>query len=109
ITREFNLNLLRRINTELNADFDLDHYEHYESYDPETGACRSYIISLKEQLVHISGQPVSFKENEYVYTETSQKYQPEQIDELAARSGFKPLDHFFDSKKWFTDVLWEVT
>ncbi len=109
ITREFNLNLLRRINTELDADFDLEHYEHYESYDPETGACKSYIISLKEQQVHISGHPISFKENEYVYTETSQKYQPEQIDDLASRTGFKPLDQFFDSKRWFTDVLWEVT
>lgn len=108
ITREFNLNLLRRINTELNADFDLDHYEHFENYDPETGACKSYIISLKEQVVHINGTPIHFKENEYVFTETSQKYQLEQTDELAEKTGFKPLDHFFDSKKWFTDVFWEV-
>ena len=108
ITREFNLNLLRRINTELDGDFDPDHYEHYESYDPETGACRSYIISLKEQVVHISGQAIAFKENEYVYTETSQKYLPEQIDKLAVKAGFKPLENFYDSKKWFTDVLWEV-
>jgi L-histidine Nalpha-methyltransferase len=108
ITREFNLNLLRRINTELNADFDLDQFEHYENYDPETGACKSYIISLKEQVVHIDSTPVTFQENEWIYTETSQKYRVEQIDDLATRTGFKPLDKFYDSKKWFTDVLWEV-
>ncbi|HEY0898819.1 MAG TPA: L-histidine N(alpha)-methyltransferase [Sphingobacteriaceae bacterium] len=108
ITREFNLNLLRRINTELGADFDLDHFEHYENYDPETGACKSYIISLKEQVVHIDKKPIKFKENEYVFTETSQKYRLDETDELAVKTGFKPLDHLFDSKKWFTDVLWEV-
>ena len=33
---------------------------------------------------------------------------PEQIDELAVKASFKPLENFYDSKKWFTDVLWEV-
>jgi len=108
ITREFNLNLLRRINTELGADFDLEHFEHYENYDPETGACKSYIISLKDQVVHLDDKDIRFKENEYIFTETSQKYRLDETDELAIKTGFKPLDHLFDSKKWFTDVLWEV-
>lgn len=108
ITREFNLNLLRRINTELGADFNLDNFEHYENYDPETGACKSYIISLKDQIVHLDNKEIKFNENEFIFTETSQKYRLDETDELAVKTGFKPLDHLFDSKKWFTDVLWEV-
>ena len=49
ITKRFNLNLLERINRELNADFDLSKFEHYPTYDPETGACKSYLVSLEDQ------------------------------------------------------------
>ena len=49
ITKRFNLNLLERIaNRELNADFDIDKFDHYPTYDPETGACKSYLISLAD-------------------------------------------------------------
>jgi len=43
ITKEFNLNLLKRINKELDANFDREQFEHFESYDPETGACKSFL------------------------------------------------------------------
>jgi dimethylhistidine N-methyltransferase len=46
-TAEFNLNLLMRINKELDANFDINNFEHYATYDPGTGACKSYLISTK--------------------------------------------------------------
>src|ERR1700749_554974 len=63
ITRAFNLNLLTRINRELDADFDVDQFEHCPVYDPGTGACKSYLISLKEQDIHIGDKTVSFREH----------------------------------------------
>ncbi|WP_346318511.1 L-histidine N(alpha)-methyltransferase [Chitinophaga sp. YIM B06452] len=107
ITRAFNLNLLERINRELDGDFDLSQFEHFPIYDPLTGSCRSFLISLKEQAVHISGQTIRFAANEPLFMEISQKYTVEEINELASRSGFRPVEFFYDSKRWFTDVLWQ--
>lgn len=107
ITREFNLNLLHRINRELDANINVNQFEHYESYDPKTGACNSYLFSLIEQTITIKGVKIHFKENEYISMEISQKYTVEETQELAKKSGFKPITQFFDSRKWFTDVVWE--
>jgi L-histidine N-alpha-methyltransferase len=107
-TKEFNLNLLRRINRELNADFVISQFEHYPSYDPATGECRSYLISLKEQIVNIDGVKIHFKENEFISMEISQKYSVEETDQMALNSGFSPVKHFLDSKRWFLDAVWQA-
>ncbi|MBU0696288.1 MAG: L-histidine N(alpha)-methyltransferase [Bacteroidetes bacterium] len=107
-TRDFNLNLLKRINRELDADFDLSQFEHYPMYDPESGACKSYLISLKEQTVRIGEADFfHFKENEFIFMEISQKYSLEETDKIALSSGFKPIKKFMDSKNWFLDTVWE--
>jgi dimethylhistidine N-methyltransferase len=108
ITREFNLNLLSRINRELGANIKVNQFDHYESYDPETGACKSYLFSLKDQSFKIDDVEISFEENEYIYMETSHKYTLKEIKDLAAKSGFKPVTNLFDSKNWFTDAVWTV-
>jgi L-histidine N-alpha-methyltransferase len=107
ITRAFNLNLLRRINRELGGDFDIEQFDHYPVYDPVSGACKSYLISLKAQEVHIGDKTVSFRENEAIHMEISQKYTLEETELLAMQSEFEPVHTFFDSKKWFADVLWQ--
>ena len=107
ITKRFNLNLLQRINRELNADFNTDQFEHYPTYDPETGACKSYLVSLVEQDVRINGmETIRFAKDEYIFMEISQKFTIPQIDQMAVKASFKALDHFFDSKNWFTDAIW---
>jgi L-histidine N-alpha-methyltransferase len=105
-TRQFNLNLLTRINRELEANFDTAQFEHYPMYDPETGACKSYLISLTDQQVQLCDETIVFKKDEYIYMEISQKYTVEQTNQMAAKTGFKPVNHFFDSKEWFLDVIW---
>ena len=107
ITRAFNLNLLRRINDELTADFDLDQFEHYPVYDPGSGACKSYLISRIAQEVHIGDKTIFFRESEPIYMEISQKYSLEETELMAVQAGFEPIHTFFDSKKWFADVLWQ--
>lgn len=106
ITKRFNLNLLERINRELNADFHLSKFEHYPTYDPETGACKSYLISTADQQVKIGKDSISFARDEYIYMEISQKYSVMQTNQMAENAGFKPLEIFFDSKKWFIDAVW---
>ncbi len=107
ITKKFNLNLLERINRELGADFDLSQFDHYPTYDPETGSCKSYLVSLKDQTVKINGSaPIRFAKNEHVFMEISQKYTVVQADSLALSAGFKTDGHFYDSKGWFLDVVW---
>jgi L-histidine N-alpha-methyltransferase len=106
ITKRFNLNLLERINRELYGDFNTDHFDHYATYDPETGACKSYLISLTDQKVKIGDETISFIKDEYIYMEISQKYAVEQINDMAEGAGFKPLNQFFDNKKWFADNIW---
>ena len=54
ITREFNLNLLRRMNRELGANFDLKNFRHYPTYDPISGETKSYLLSTQSQIVHFA-------------------------------------------------------
>ncbi|WP_412469099.1 L-histidine N(alpha)-methyltransferase [Pedobacter sp. KLB.chiD] len=108
ITRSFNLNLLQRINKELYGDFNIEQFEHYASYDPASGACKSYLISLQDQVVNIGHHVIHFAENEYIFMEISQKYSLADIDQLATKTGFKPLQRFFDQKQFFVDAIWRV-
>jgi len=108
ITAAFNLNLLTRINRELNADFVIENFEHYQTYDPLSGACRSYLVSLENQAVTIDGESIIFDKDESVYMELSQKYSLSESKELARSSGFETINHIMDSKAWFADVAWLV-
>jgi len=106
ITKRFNLNLLERINRELHADFHLSKFDHYPTYDPETGACRSYLISLEDQEVTIGKEHIRFQKDEYIYMEISQKFTLLQTEQIAENAGFKAVNCFFDRKKWFLDAIW---
>ncbi len=109
ITRQFNLNLLTRINRELNGDFDTNEFEHRPTYDPVTGACKSFLVSLKPQVVSLgNGIQFSFSARESIYMEISQKYTVDQIKSLAINSGYTPVMNFFDRKGWFVDALWQT-
>lgn len=108
-TRQFNLNLLTRINRELHANFDTEQFDHYASYDPDNGACKSYLVSLAMQDICIGDNNlIHFEKDETIFMEISQKYSINVINKTALESGFTPVTHFFDSNKYFTDVIWRV-
>ncbi|UYQ93399.1 L-histidine N(alpha)-methyltransferase [Chitinophaga horti] len=107
ITREFNLNLLRRINRELGANFDTTKFEHYPIYDPGTGSCKSYLISTQEQEVHLEDACIHFAKDEAIYMEISQKYSLADIDRLAREAGFRSVRQFTDRRDWFVDAMWQ--
>jgi len=106
ITKRFNLNLLERINRELNGNFDVTKFDHYPIYDPESGSCKSYLISQEDQVVTIGPEHIHFQKDEYIYMEISQKFTVLQTEQMAEKAGFKPVDRFFDSKNWFLDAIW---
>lgn len=108
VTRAFNLNLLERINRELDADFDLQEFYHYPLYDPHTGDAKSYLVSRKEQDVHLNvlDETIHFDEGETIWTELSRKYSIPEIEQMADEHGFKVARHFFDRNHYFTDTLW---
>jgi dimethylhistidine N-methyltransferase len=108
ITARFNLNLLRRINRELGADFDPEEFAHYASYHPLERAARSFLISMKEQTVSIAalGKEFKFRQWEPVFMEISQKYDLPMIESLAERSEFELVENYFDSNRFYLDSLW---
>ncbi len=107
-TRDFNLNLLARINRELGGDFKLDSFEHVPAYDLISGTARSGLRSRIEQNVRVAAvdRVFHFYKGETIQTEISQKYDDALIGELAAASGFVVDKAFVDSRNYFTDQIW---
>lgn len=110
VTREFNLNLLTRLNETLDADFDRSSFSHYGIYDVLLGAMESYLISTKKQTVKIGAleKEFHFKPWEGMHTEYSYKYTQKEIETLAKDTGYEVVDHLFDSKRYFIDSIWRV-
>lgn len=109
VTAKFNLNLLKRINRELGADFDIEEFSHYPSYHPLERAARSFLISRKDQTVNIKslGKSFEFMKWEPIYMEVSQKYEMNMIEKLAVESGFEVLRNFYDENRFYTNSLWK--
>ncbi len=109
VTARFNINLLERVNKELEADFAVEDFMHYPVYNPLTGFAQSYLVSKKEQTVHIAamGQDIHFEAWEAVHTEISRKFSLSEIRELSKASGFELKENFLNDKEEFVDSLWE--
>lgn len=110
ITAEFNLNMLRRINTELGGDFDLSKFRHYATYDVFSGAIESYLVSLEAQTVFVEelSETFDFQPWEPIHTEYSYKYLVSDVEKLAKDTGYIIEKNLFDSKKYFVDSIWRV-
>ena len=108
VTSAFNLNLLRRINRELGADFDLEKFSHYAQYHPIECAARSYLISREKQTVTVDALKRSFEFEQWepIFMEISQKYTHAMIDELAGDGGFEIEREFFNGEDFYIDSLW---
>ncbi len=109
VTKAFNINLLSRINDELGANFVVENFDHFPTYDPLTGETKSHIISTKKQEVHIEAldKTFCFDAWEAIHTEVSQKYSQAMIEGFAEKAGFRIIKNFTDSNNYFVDSLWE--
>jgi uncharacterized SAM-dependent methyltransferase len=102
VNAAFNLNLLVRINRELDGDIDVDRFSHVAFYNAEAGRMELYLKSLSEQAVTIADRPFAFADGELVHTENSYKYAIDEFRALAARAGFAVAHTWTDSDKLFS-------
>ena len=104
VTAAFNLNLLVRMNRELEANFDVTRFRHRATYNEKLGCMEIYVVSLEAQTVNIRGLDlqVSFDEGETIHTENSYKFDVEQLAELARATGFLLEKTWFDSARRFS-------
>ncbi|MBZ9728287.1 L-histidine N(alpha)-methyltransferase [Salegentibacter sp. JZCK2] len=107
ITEAFNKNLLVRINRELDADFNPDNFKHWETYNPESGTAKSYLVSKVSQKVTINklGLKVNFEAWESIHTEISQKYDDAVVKWLAEESGLEIQTSFQDNDNSFKNYI----
>jgi dimethylhistidine N-methyltransferase len=101
VTAQFTLNLLRRMNRELEANFDLSAFAHEAFYNEAAGRIEIYFCSLRDQTVTVAGRRFTFAEGERVHTEYSYKYDVAEIAELARRGGFSIAQTWTDPDRLF--------
>ncbi len=90
VTAAFNLNLLTRINRELEGSFDLDGFRHEAIYDPREGRVEMHIVSIRNQTVRIQGLWFRFSAGETIHTENSYKYSIGQFQDISSSAGWLP-------------------
>jgi len=105
VTAAFNRNLLVRINRELGATFDLDGFRHVAVWNAEHSRVEMHLESLRAQTVRIDGWAVAFAEGERIWTESSYKYEPADIDQMGARAGFSTAAQWIDEDVRFALTL----
>jgi dimethylhistidine N-methyltransferase len=102
VTAAFNLNLLARMNRELDADFCLDAFEHDAIYDAAQSRIEMRLVSLRAQTVSVAGVSIAFREGEYIVSEHSHKYEPAEFAELARTAGWMLRRRWIDDDARFS-------
>lgn len=107
ITEAFNKNVLSRINKELEASFNPEEFLHWETYDPQTGTAKSFLVSKKKQIVAINklNLEISFDKWEAIHTEISQKYDDNIVKWLAEESGLQISESITDKDENFKNYF----
>lgn len=104
VTAQFNLNILRRINRELDADFDEDAFEHRAFYNRELGRMEIYLVSRREQQVRVGDEEFKFAAGEAICTEYSYKFSLDGFQRLAEEAGFRVDQCWSDQNEMFSVV-----
>ena len=110
LTAAFNKNLLLRINTELNADFELDRFAHRAVWNRRASRVEMHLVSLAAQDVHVAESDLRFRleDGETIWTESSYKYEAEGIRQLVEPAGFVQRDQWIDDGARFALTLFEA-
>lgn len=104
ITSDFNLNILNRINIELNGNFDINKFEHQAIFNEDKSRIEMYLIAKEPVKVEVKDidEIISFERGEKIHTENSYKFTIEMIENLAQKSGLEFSDYYTDEKKYFS-------
>jgi uncharacterized SAM-dependent methyltransferase len=105
VTAAFNLNLLARINRELQGTFDLKNFQHEARYDDTEQRIEMHLRAKVAHTVSVNKFSVSFEKGETIWTESSYKFRPEQIRELSARANFHCEAQWIDAEWPFMQSL----
>ncbi|WP_296819194.1 L-histidine N(alpha)-methyltransferase [Brevundimonas sp.] len=108
VTSAFSLNLLRRANRELGADFDLGRFRHEARYLDEEGRVAIHLVSQADQTVRLGGAVFALKAGERIHIEDSWKYSLDGFRRLARKGGFAPLEVWTDAERLFSVHLLEA-
>ena len=111
VTAAFNLNLLGRVNRELNADFDLTNFRHEARWNERERRIEMHLVSRVKQSVWLGacGLTVAFRAGETIWTESSHKFFPDEIAGLAETSGFRVEAQWVDQEWPFVESLWTAS
>ena len=103
VTAAFNRNLLRRINDEAGGTFDLDGFSHRAVWRPEARRMEMHLVSRRPQIVRIAatGLEISFAADDWIWTESSHKFDPAQIRAEGLSAGFNPDAQWIDAEATF--------
>jgi dimethylhistidine N-methyltransferase len=104
VTAAFNLNLLRRINRELEGDFDLAAFRHQAVWVEDRGAIEMRLVSIRRQTVRVGGRAFAFEAAEWIHTEDSHKYDLGQFAEMAAAADLEIARTWVDDRHYFAVV-----
>ena len=109
ITRDFNLNVLERINRELGGDFNLSKFEHRAHYNEANSRMEMYLVSKEVQTVTIDAlnKKISFAADETIHTENSHKFTPEMIQSYTKNTGLVQVETWTDPQKYFSLCLFK--
>ena len=107
VTAEFTLNLLERLNREIDADFDLGGFRHRARWHPLAGRIETHLVSTREQDVHFGGRTFHFGAGEATLVELSCKYTLDGFERLAARAELRVAEVWTDPARQFS-VQWLV-
>lgn len=102
VTAAFNLNLLMRINRELEGSFDLGAFRHQAIYNPREGRIEMHLVSQKHQAASVGGCRFSFRRGESIHTENSYKFTIGQFRDLARAAGWQPGRFWTDAQRLFS-------
>lgn len=102
VTEAFIMNLLRRMNRELDADFDLDRFRYVGFYNKDMGRIEIYIELLQDQTVSVAGEKFRFRKGERLHSEYSCKYDIGEFQALAKSAGFQPQAWWTDEQELFS-------
>lgn len=101
VTAKFNLNLLRRINRELGATFDISKFRHRAFLNEEAGRIEMHLESTCAQQVCVDGVAISFEAGDTIHTECSYKYDDDRLDSVVRAAGFEVRKLWTDASNWF--------
>jgi dimethylhistidine N-methyltransferase len=108
VTAQFNLNLLRRINRELGADFDLDNFAHEAPYRREHDRIEMLLVSQCDQVVTLGDEAVELAAGESIRTEFSHKYTVSKFARLASGAGFALERCWTDDQRHFAVLYFAI-